>query len=89
MFEQLYSFIYNIKDNQINTDKAAEICGFFLKITLYLLVEKKKLVIDDAKRDDFLEQMDTLINSCISLIKLSPNIKTKKCHKFFNKIFKK
>jgi hypothetical protein len=87
LLEKLYSFIYNHKDKKINTDKAAEICGFFIKITIYLLIEKKKLAIEDDKTDDFLEDMEKLITCCVSLIKVTSVLKPKKCRTFLKTFF--
>jgi hypothetical protein len=87
LLEKLYSFIYNHKDKKINTDKAAEICGFFIKITIYLLIEKKKLAIEDDKTDGFLEDMEKLITCCVSLIKVTSVLKPKKCRTFLKTFF--
>jgi hypothetical protein len=87
LLEKLYSFIYNNKDKKINTDKAAEISGFFLKITIYLLIEKEKIVIDHDKKEDFLEQIEKLITCCVSLIKITSLLKPKNCQSFFKGLF--
>jgi len=87
LLKKLYEFIYNQKDKKINIDKSVDICGFLIKFTIGLLIEKKKIHISDDKKEEFLEEIEKLIDSCLVLIKLTSLLKPKNCKKWFTELF--
>jgi hypothetical protein len=66
----LYERIFNQKDSQLNPIKRSEYCANILKFTLHILVEERKIIQDEVK-NDFLEQLDKLIDSCVNLFSFS------------------
>ena len=87
LLKKLYEFIYNQKDKKINIDKSVDICGFLIKFTIVLLIEKNKIHISDDKKEKFLEEIEKLIDSCLALIKLTSLLKPKNCKKWFTELF--
>jgi hypothetical protein len=63
----IYERIHNFQINQI---KRSELCASILKFIIHVLVEEKKIIHDEVK-NDFLIQIDKLIDSCVSLLNFS------------------
>lgn len=77
----LYQFIYSLKDIKLDSKKRAEVSSSLLKYLIHLLVLERKIKVNEDKQALFLTQIDALIDSCISLVTLSKNLKTKGCLK--------
>ena len=75
LIQKLYEMIYKLKENKFNTVKCAELCGFIIKLTLYVLIESKKINIQHDKEAEFIEESNKLIDSCVILIKLTKVLK--------------
>ena len=57
------------------------ICSEALKNIAYFLIKERRIPIDEEKSDLFLEQINTLIDSCVGLLSFSKSIKVKGCLK--------
>ena len=75
----LYERLYNLKEIVLDSNKRAETCAVILKFIVHTLVEERKIVIEDDKKDAFLTQFDKLIDSCVSLLKFQEVLKPKTC----------
>lgn len=75
----LYERLYNLKDIVLDSNKRAETCAVILKFIVHTLVEERKIVIEDDKKDAFLTQFDKLIDSCVSLLKFQEVLKPNTC----------
>ena len=81
LLQKLYELIYKSKDIKLDSKKSAEVCGSVLKFIIHVLVEERKIKLDEDKKAAFLELIDKLIESCISLLGFSKIIKTSSCLK--------
>ena len=86
LIEKLYEVIYKLKDINLDGIQKAKICGSIIKFIIHVLVTEGKIKIDPEIQPTFLENSDKLIDSCVSLLKLS---KTLKVGKWFNCFTKK
>jgi hypothetical protein len=80
--QRIHQIIYEIRnDNVFKSDYKirADFNSTILKFLLHVLVLEGKVKIDENSQADFLKNLDTLIDSCISLIIFSKTIKTKNC----------
>jgi len=75
----LYERIYNLKEIVLDSNKRTETCAVILKFIVHTLVEERKIVIEDDKKEAFLTQFDKLIDSCVSLLKFQEVLKPKTC----------
>lgn len=80
VMQNIYKFIYSLKNVKIDANKRASITGELLKYFLHVLVIENKIKIDEEKQSEFLIQIDALI----SLLSYSKSLKPKGC---FKKIF--
>ena len=81
VIQRIYQFIYSLKSVKFDAKKRSEITSTSLKYLLHLLVLERKIKIDEDKQAEFLTQLDSLIDSCISLLSYSKSLKTKECFK--------
>ena len=81
LVKKLYELIYKAKDIKLNSTKTAEVCGTVLKFIIYVLVEEKKIKLDEDKKITFLVLTKILIDSCISLLSFSKILKGSSCLK--------
>ena len=77
--QKLYELIYNFKDKKLDSKKRCEVCASILKFVIYVLVEEKKIAVDDAHKTEFLSETDKLIDSFIALVRLPKKLKTNNC----------
>lgn len=84
IIQSLYQFIYSLKDVKFDAKKRADITASSLKFILRLLVLERKIKINEENQEEVLSQINTLIDSCISLLSYSKSLKPKRC---FKKIF--
>jgi len=81
IIQSLYQFIYSLKDVKFDAKKRADITASSLKVILQLLVLERKIKIDEENQEEVLSQINTLIDSCISLLNYSKSLKPKRCLK--------
>ena len=67
LIKEIYEIIYNLKNKQAAVQRS-ELCGKTLKTSLHILVGECILKIKDENKPEFLEQMDKLIDSNVSLL---------------------
>jgi hypothetical protein len=67
----LYERIFNQKDLHIDNSKRSEICSKILKLFINILIEERKVIVDDDKKKEFLLHIITLSDSCINLLNFS------------------
>jgi hypothetical protein len=79
--QKLYQVIYSLKTIKVDSKKRAEIAASLLKYIINILVVERIIKIDEEKQSEFYLQVNTLIDSCISLLNFSKTIKTKGCLK--------
>lgn len=81
--QRIYQFIYSLKNTKFDAKKRAEITGELLKYLIHILVLERKIKIDEdpEKVLEFYKQVNSLIDSCISLLSYSKTLKTKGCLK--------
>lgn len=81
--QKIYQIVYNIKDIKIDAKKRSEFTATFLKFVIHLLVQERKIKIDNDKQEEFLKSCDILIDSCVGLLSFPKSLKTKGCLKKF------
>jgi hypothetical protein len=81
LVQKLYELIYKAKDIKLDSKKTAEVCGSVLKFIIHVLVEERKIKIDEEKKIAFLELTDKLIDSCVTLLSFSRILKGNSCLK--------
>jgi len=79
LIQKLYELIYNSKQVKYDSKKIADVCGNILKFIIYILVEERKIKMDEDKKLHFFILTDKLIDSCISLLNLSKVLKGSSC----------
>jgi hypothetical protein len=79
LIQKLYELIYNSKQVKYDSKKIADVCGNTLKFIIYIMVEERKIKIDEDKKLEFLILTDKLIDSCISLLNLSKVLNGSSC----------
>jgi len=84
VMQNIYKFVYSLKNVKFDANKRASITGDLLKYFLHVLVIEKKIKIDEEKQVEFLTQIDALI----SLLSYSKSLKPKGClKKYLVKLF--
>jgi len=81
LVQKLYELVYKAKDIKLDTTKRAEVCGTVLKFIIYVLVEERKIKLDEDKKIAFLVLTKNLIDSCVSLLSFSKILKGSSCLK--------
>lgn len=79
IIQKLYELIYNSKKVKYDSKKIADVCGNILKFIIHIMVEERKIKIEDDKKIIFLELTDKLIDSCINLLILPKLLKGTSC----------
>jgi hypothetical protein len=77
LLTKMFAIIYNNKTKKIDATKATKICGLFIKLTFFLLIETGEIKIDKSSHQEILEKMTKLVDSCITLIHLTRNLRPK------------
>jgi len=83
IIQSLYQFIYSLKDVKFDAKKRSDMTASSLKFIIRFLVLKRKIKIDEENQEELLSQINTLIDSCISLLSYSKSLKPKSCFKKF------
>ena len=81
LIQKLYETIYKIKDMKLDSKTRTVICSEALKNIAYFLIKERRIPIDEENSDLLLEQINTLIDSCVGLLSFSKSIKVKGCLK--------
>ena len=76
IIQSLYELMCNLKDFQLDSQSRASICAEVLKFISHFLILDDHLCVDQLNQFMFLNQIDTLIDSCVSLLSFSSAIKT-------------
>jgi hypothetical protein len=79
--QRIYQVVYSFKDTKIDAKKRSEFTATILKFVIHLLVQERKIKIDNDKQEEFLKNCDILIDSCIGLLSFPKSLKTKGCLK--------
>jgi hypothetical protein len=87
LIKKLYELIHRLKEINFDDAKKVEICSTILKFLVRFLVEERKVNINNENKELVLELIDTLIDSCISLIHFSGNIKINSCFTHIKSLF--
>jgi hypothetical protein len=84
LLKRIYELIYSIKNKKISKSEIAlATCNIF-KFIIHLFIEDEIIKVNN--KDDFLKNIDLLIETSISLITLNKSLKTPSC---FYKLLKK
>lgn len=78
IIRKLYEIVYTLK---IDKEKRIEVVSTILKMAVKLLVFQDKINIEKNKREWFLNNVDTLIDTCVELLIFSKSLKPKRCWK--------
>ena len=79
--QRIYQVVYSFKDTKIDAKKRSEFTATILKFIIHLLVQERKIKIEQDKQVEFLKNVDILIDSCIGLLSFPKSLKTKGCIK--------
>ena len=75
IIQSLYELMCNLKDFHLDSQSRASICAEVLKFISHFLILDDHLCVDQLNQFMFLNQIDTLIDSCVSLLSFSSAIK--------------
>ena len=75
IIQSLYEIVCNLKEFHLDSQSRASICAEVLKFISHYLILDDQLSIDKLDQMMFLNQIDTLIDSCASLLSFSSAIK--------------
>jgi hypothetical protein len=82
VIQRIYQFIYSLGANKFDAKKRAEITAASLKFVIRVLLLNDKIKLNPEKtQEEFLNQIDVLIDSCVGLLSFSKTIKTPRCLK--------
>ena len=82
LLQKLYILIVDSKSIKLNTVACSETCGTIIKIIIHVLVEDDIVHITTDKKEVFLANVDKLLDSCVSLLKFTKQLKPKSCFHF-------
>jgi hypothetical protein len=75
IIQNLYEIVCNLKEFHLDSQSRASICAEVLKFISHFLILDDHLCVDKLDQMMFLNQIDTLIDSCASLLSFSSAIK--------------
>jgi hypothetical protein len=75
IIQSLYEIVCNLKEFHLDSQSRASICAEVLKFISHYLILDDQLSVDKLDQMMFLNQIDTLIDSCASLLSFSSAIK--------------
>ena len=81
LLQKLYEVVHNSKDIKLSKTELADSCGIVVKFVIHTLIEEDYIKIQAERKVEFLTEIDILIDTCISLIKLSTTLKSPSCLK--------
>jgi hypothetical protein len=80
LIQILYERVFSQKEVVLKQWKRSETCAILLKFVIHTLAEERNIITDIEKKSAILIQIDTLIDSCISLLNYSSILEpTKEC----------
>ena len=77
----VYETIYNNEKSKMKKDEVADTSGLVIKFILEVLVTENVLKIKDENKEKFLMDINRLVDTCITLVKLSKSVKAPSCLK--------
>lgn len=77
----IYETIYNNKSPIIKKDDLADTAGIVIKFIIDVLVTENVIKINDDNKEKFLFDVNRLVDTCVTLVKLSKSVKTPGCIK--------
>ena len=79
IIQNLYEIVNSIKEFHFDTQAKATICAEVLKFISHFLILDEQIPVAEAYRDIFINQIDCLIDSCVSLLSFQSVINIKGC----------
>ena len=79
IIQNLYEIVHNIREFNFDAQAKATICAEVLKFISHFLILDEQIPVAEAYRDIFINQIDCLIDSCVSLLSLQASISIKGC----------
>jgi hypothetical protein len=79
IIQNLYEIVHNIREFNFDTQAKATICAEVLKFISHFLILDEQIPVAEAYRDIFINQIDCLIDSCVSLLSFQAAISIKGC----------
>ena len=79
IIQNLYEIVHNIREFNFDAQAKATICAEVLKFISHFLILDEQIPVAEAYRDIFINQIDCLIDSCVSLWSLQASIRIKGC----------
>ena len=81
--KELYRLMYSSKKIKMNAKKYIDITASVLKCVIHILVLERKIHIEQDKQEEFLNQINILIDSCVDLLGYAKTI-NKNCFSCFS-----
>jgi hypothetical protein len=81
--KELYRLIYSSKKIKVSANKCIDITSSILKCVIHILVLEGKIYIEQDKQEEFLSQINLLIDSCVDLLGYAKTI-NKNCFSCFS-----
>jgi len=79
IIQNLYEIVNSIREFNFDTQAKATICAEVLKFISHFLILDEQIPVAEAYRDIFINQIDCLIDSCVSLLSFQSVINIKAC----------
>jgi uroporphyrinogen-III decarboxylase len=79
IIQNLYEIVHNIREFNFDAQAKATICAEVLKFISHFLILDEQIPVAEAYRDIFINQIDCLIDSCVSLLSFQAAISIKGC----------
>ena len=82
--QRIHQIVYEIRYNKVYkvySKERGQLTAFVFKFLIHVLVLEKKIQIDEALQEEFLNDFNFLIDSCVSLLVFGKQIKRKGCFK--------
>jgi len=78
--QNVYQVIYSLK---IKSNERYDLTTNIIKCFIKVMISEGKIHVDPENQEEFNNEMNALIDSCIGLLKLHKSIKPKKCLLWF------
>jgi len=85
IIQDLYKFVYTMKEFKFDNKVRATICGEVLKYISHFLILDDQIHVAKINQEIFLNQIDCLIDSCVGLLTFQASFKIKGCLSFLHK----
>jgi hypothetical protein len=79
IIQNLYEIVNSIKEFNFDTQAKATICAEVLKFISHFLILDEQIPVAEPMRDIFINQIDCLIDSCVSLLSFQSVLSIKGC----------